>query len=200
MPIGLGVIALFGLATLLAVAVYRRNPPERVARFISNDRLEGGYALLLVATIASLLYVTFGAERRVDTVAARETPQLVVNVTAAKWEWHFNYPSYGIDRYSGAAGDEPLVVPAGEAIRFRLTSADVIHALWIPSLSYKHDAVPGSVQSFTLSFGHPGSYAGECAEFCGLRHANMLFTTHVLQPGEFRAWAEAARGTSGAPR
>jgi len=199
-PIGLGVITLFALATLLAVVLYRRRPPEQAARFSSNDRLEGGYALLLVCTIAFLLYITFSAEHRVDTVSAREQPQLVVNVTAAKWEWHFEYPSYGIDRYSGAVGSEQLVLPANRAIRFRLTSADVIHALWIPALSYKHDAIPGSVQSFTLSFARPGTYSGECAEFCGLMHSNMLFTARVLAPSRFLAWAQAERGSTGARR
>lgn len=198
MPIGLGVIAAFVLAVGLAVLVYRRRPPERVSGASSNDRLEGGYALLLVATIAFLLYVSFSAEHRVDTVAAREQPQLVVNVTGAKWEWHFNYPAYGIDRYSGAVGKEQLVLPAARAIRFQLTSVDVIHAFWIPVLDYKHDAVPGSVQRFTLSFARPGTFPGLCAEFCGLMHSNMLFTVRVLAPAAFESWAASQRGTRGA--
>jgi cytochrome c oxidase subunit 2 len=199
-PIGLGVVALFALAIVAAVVAYRRRPVQHVSRWSSHERLERGYAVLLVAVIAFLLYVTYSAEHRVDTVSAREQPQLVVDVTAAKWEWHFHYPAYAIDRYSGAVGSEQLVLPAGEAIRFRLASADVIHAFWIPALNYKHDAIPGSLQSFTLSFAHPGSFGGACAEFCGLKHSNMLFTARVLQSREFLAWAAAHRGDTGAQR
>jgi cytochrome c oxidase subunit 2 len=73
---------------------------------------------------------------------------------------------------------------------------DVIHAFWIPELEFKHDLIPGSTQVATLTFARTGLYQGECAEFCGLRHADMLFNVRVLTPGEFRAWA---RGGGKAP-
>jgi cytochrome c oxidase subunit 2 len=196
-PIAIGVFALIVIATLLAVLVYRRRPPERAARWYEHDRLEGGYALLLVATVAFLLYITFTAEHRVDTVAARERPGLVVNVTASKWEWHFNYPAYGIDLYSGTVGRQDLVVPTGEAIRFRLTSVDVIHAFWIPQLRYKHDLIPGSVQNSTLTFSRRGVFAGQCAEFCGLLHSDMIFDVRALSPAEFTTWARSQRAAGG---
>jgi cytochrome c oxidase subunit 2 len=196
-PIAIGVFALIVIATLLAVLVYRRRPPERAARWYEHDRLEGGYALLLVATVAFLLYITFTAEHRVDTVAARERPGLVVNVTGSKWEWHFNYPAYGIDLYSGAVGRQDLVVPTGEAIRFRLTSVDVIHAFWIPQLRYKHDLIPGSVQNSTLTFSRRGVFAGQCAEFCGLLHSDMIFDVRALSPAEFTTWARSQRAAGG---
>jgi len=197
-PIGLGVFAVFVLTPLAAVLIFRRRPPERAARWHQNDRLEGGYALLLVGVVAFLLYITFTAEHRVDTVSASERPQLVVNVTAAKWEWHFNYPSYGIDLYSGAVGRQDLVVPTGEAIRFRLVSRDVIHAFWIPELRYKHDLIPGSTQDTTLTFHRQGVFAGECAEFCGLMHSNMIFDVRALSPVAFNAWAHAQQAGGGA--
>jgi cytochrome c oxidase subunit 2 len=192
-PIGLGVFAFFVLATLLAVLVYRRRPPERAARWYEHDRLEGAYALLLCGTVAFLLYVTLSTEHKVDTVSAGERPQLVVNVTGSKWEWHFNYPAYGIDLYSGTVGHQDLVVPAGEAIRFRMTSIDVIHAMWIPELRYKHDLIPGSVQNATLTFSKPGLFTGQCAEFCGLLHSDMYFRARVLSAAQFSAWAQSQR-------
>jgi cytochrome c oxidase subunit 2 len=81
------------------------------------------------------------------------------------------------------------VVPTGEAVRVRLSSADVIHAFWIPHTDYKHDAIPGSTQIFTLTFPAAGVFQGECAEFCGLRHADMLFSVHAVSPSAFAAWA-----------
>ena len=64
--------------------------------------------------------------------------------SASKWEWTLAYPRYGFSVRSGTVGRQPFVVPAGEAIRFNLYSADVIHSFWIPDLRFKHDAIPGS--------------------------------------------------------
>jgi cytochrome c oxidase subunit 2 len=196
-PIGVGVFTLIVLATLMVVLVYSRRPPERAARWYQHDRVERGYALLLACVVAFLLYVTFGAEHRVDTVAAHERPQLVVKVTGSKWEWHFNYPAYGIDLYTGTVGHQDLVVPSGEAIQFRLVSLDVIHAFWIPQLRYKHDLIPGSVQRSTLTFAQPGLFAGQCAEFCGLLHSRMFFNVRAVSPAEFTAWAQGQRAGGG---
>jgi cytochrome c oxidase subunit 2 len=188
-PIAAGVFALIVLLTAFALLRYRGRAPEVAARWHENNRLEGGYALLLALVVAFLLYVTFTAERNVDTMANRERPAVVVAVMGSKWEWAFHYPAYGITRYSGTVGHQSLVVPANAAIRFELRSPDVIHSLWIPELRYKHDLIPGSVQTVTLTFGRPGVFAGQCAEFCGLRHADMLFTVDAVSPAAFRAWA-----------
>ena len=146
--------------------------------------------MLLACVAAFLLYLTFTAEHEVDTVANRERPSVVIRVIASKWEWTFDYPAYGIVVRSGTVGRQPLVVPAGEAVRFEITSVDVIHSFWIPALRYKHDAIPGSTQVATLVFGR-GVFPGQCAEFCGLRHADMIFTAQAVSPAAFAAWARS---------
>ena len=192
-PIAVGVFCLVLVAVLAAVLVYRRRPPDRAARWSENNRVEGAYALVLALVIGFLVYVTFKAEHRVDTVAARQRPSLTVDVYGAEWEWHFHYPQYGIDRYSGTVGHQTLVVPTGQAIRFDLISRDVIHEFWIPELRYKHDLIPGSVQRVTLVFSRPGTFPGQCSEFCGLYHSRMLFTVVAVSPARFAAWAAAER-------
>ena len=195
-PIATGVVIVIYLAVLVVVLVGRRRPPERAARWHENNRLEGSYALLLACVVVFLLYLTFGAEHRVDTVANREPPALIVNVTGSKWEWTFTYPHYRFSVRSGTVGRQPLVVPAGETIRFEIASVDVIHSFWVPALRYKHDAIPGSEQLATLTF-PSGVFSGECVEFCGLRHSDMVFFVHAVDPARFRAWAAAGgRGTT----
>ncbi|HEY3728857.1 MAG TPA: cytochrome c oxidase subunit II [Solirubrobacteraceae bacterium] len=194
-PIAAGVFVVIVIAIAAAVFRYRRRPPEKAARWSEHNGLEAGYALLLTATVAFLLYLTFTAEHRVDTVSARERPDLTVDVTGAKWEWQFTYPSYGIVVRSGTVGHQPLVVPINEAIRFRLASQDVIHSLWIPELRFKRALIPGATENVTLTFTRAGTFPGQCAEFCGLRHADMVFTVRALSPGAFADWARAhARG------
>jgi len=200
-PIALGVFALIIVAMLAMIVRYGRRPAAKAAKWHENNRVESTYAVLLLFVIAFLLYVTFSAEHKVDTVANREKPALTVDVYGAKWEWRFNYPAYGINRYSGTVGRETFVLPTGEAIRLRLISLDVIHEFWVPALRYKHDLIPGSVQEITVTFPHPGSFKGQCAEFCGIYHARMVFTVKAVSPASFAAWAHAhedraARGRS----
>ena len=190
-PIAIGVFLVILLAVLGAVFIYRRRPPERAARWHENNPVEGIYAVILACTAAFLLYLTFTAEHRVDTVANRQRPALIIDVTGSKWEWTFSYPAYRFSVRSGTVGRQPLVVPAGEPVRFQITSTDVIHSFWIPALRYKHDAIPGSVQVTTLSFSR-GVYPGHCAEFCGLRHSDMVFTAHAVSPAAFATWARSS--------
>lgn len=188
-PIAIGVFALVLVLVLFAVVRFRRRPPERASRIEKHNPSEMTYAVILLLTVGFLLYVTFGAEHRVDRVSAAEAPALTVNVTGAKWEWRFEYPAYGINRYSGTVGREDLVVPTGEAVRFRLRSPDVIHQFSIPELRYKHDLIPGSVQQITLVFARAGRFAGQCDEFCGLYHSRMTFHVRAMSPAAFAAWA-----------
>ena len=80
--------------------------------------------MLLACVVAFLLYLTFTAEHRVDTVANRERPAVVVDVTGV--EVGVDVPLSGVrrsPRRSGTVGRQPLVVPAGEAVRFNLSSS-----------------------------------------------------------------------------
>lgn len=193
-PIAVGVFGVIFLTTLFLVIKNRRRPPEMVSRKHSAERLEGTYALLLACVVVFLLYLTYSAEHQTDTVANREKPALTIDVTAAKWEWKFYYPAYHLTVFSGTTGQRTFWVPTGEAIRFTLSSNDVIHAFWIPELRYKHDLIHGMTQMQTLEFPTAGTFGGQCAEFCGLRHADMVYTIHAVSPASFAAWARHRRG------
>jgi len=126
-----------------------------------------------------------------SSVAKR--PGLEVVVTAAQWNWRFSYPAYGITQQSTPTRPAQLVVPTGTAVHFTATSRDVIHSFWVPDRRFKRDVFPRSNTSFDLSWSKPGFSRGECAEFCGLLHANMSFVVDAMAPADFRAWAEAHR-------
>jgi cytochrome c oxidase subunit 2 len=189
-PIAVGVFVIILLATAFALLRYRRRRPEEAARWHEHNRLEGGYAALLALVVVFLLYLTFTAEHRVDTVSAHERPSVIVDVNGAKWEWTFRYPAYGITMRSGTVGRQPLVVPTGQAVRFNLVTTDVIHAFWIPELRFKRDLIPGATESVTLTFPSAGEFQGQCAEFCGLRHPEMVFDVHAVSPSAFARWAQ----------
>ena len=184
LPVTVAVVVV--VTALVAWALLRRRArpsPKRDATLA-----EGIYGLVLAAIAAVLVGFTFHAESRVDAVAGR--PALRVDVTAFQWGWRFAYPGgktvVGTDRTLPV-----LVVPAGETVGFTLVSRDVIHAFWVPELRFKRDAFPGRPTRFDLVF-REGSFPGSCAEFCGLRHADMRFGVRVLPRREFDAWLRDA--------
>jgi cytochrome c oxidase subunit II len=184
-PIALGVFAIVSGLVVFALVRYRRRGDERPGGRSDAPVAELLYVLVLAGVVALLVTSTFRTEAKVDRVSSR--PALQVNVTASKWKWRFTYPSYGISVVSADTRPSTLVVPAGQTVRFRLTSIDVIHSFYVPALRFKRDAFPQSTTTFDLVFERP-RFMGECAEFCGLHHADMLFSVEALPPSKFKAW------------
>lgn len=119
---------------------------------------------------------------------ASQQPAVVVDVTGFQWQWTFDYPQQGLS-FTGSGTTGPvMVVPTNELIRVRLHAADVIHSFYVPQFLYKKDAVPGRVNEFDVIMTQPGTFGGQCAEFCGLAHADMHFTVQAVSRAEFDAW------------
>jgi len=103
----------------------------------------------------------------------------------------------------GNEGQFPVLeIPVGETVRFNLTSTDVVHAFWIVPFEFKRDVIPGRHNQLSFTPDTPGTYLGQCAEFCGTSHANMLVRLIVEPADTFERWmaserAPAAQPTSG---
>ena len=127
-------------------------------------------------------------------------PQHTVNVVGQQWQWTFNYK----DTVDGQEGvwetgtlDNPatLWLPVNESVHFDLTSPDVIHSFWVPSFYFKLDVIPGRTNKFQLTPTKTGTFAGKCAELCGLLHADMETNAHVVSSQAFDAWAASQGGS-----
>jgi cytochrome c oxidase subunit 2 len=195
---GVIAIAVFILVLVLTgviVVRYRaRAGAKEPSRIHDAPRLEAMYVAVLGGIAAFLITFTFTHENKSD---AALTPHagLVVRVTAAKWHWSFFYPRYGVMELGTDSSPPTLYVPQHENVDFYLTSVDVIHAFWIPLTDFKRAAYPGYTQDFVLSFDRRGFFpnAGECAEFCGLLHAEMRFNVDVMSPSQFGRWLSSQR-------
>ena len=71
--------------------------------------------------------------------------------------------------------------------KFDLASPDVIHSFWVPAFLFKMDVVPGRINSFEVTPNREGTFAGKCAELCGVDHSRMLFNVKVVPQAEFDA-------------
>jgi cytochrome c oxidase subunit II len=191
-------IAVFVLALAITVVIVLRyragaggNQPSRVH---DAPRLEALYVIVLGGIAAFLIAFTFIHENKSDAALTTRSG-LVIRVTAAKWHWSFFYPRYGVSEVGTDLSPPTLYVPRDQNVEFRLTSVDVIHAFWIPVTDFKRAAYPGYVQTFVLSFDRRAFIrnAGECAEFCGLLHAEMRFNLDVMNADQFARWVAAQR-------
>jgi cytochrome c oxidase subunit 2 len=119
---------------------------------------------------------------------------LFVTVVGRQWWWEYRYDYYN-GRKLGFTTANELHMPvsaAGEPRRVYLTlkSADVCHSFWVPRLGGKTDLIPGRVNTMWLQTETPGLYLGQCAEYCGTQHANMLLNVFVKSPEDFDRWLE----------
>ena len=189
-PVGVIVYGLI-LFSILRWRRRRANEDEMPPQFRYHIPLEITYVAIPFLLVAGLFVAIYNTEKHVDAVSAH--PQLRVNVTAFQWQWRFLYPQYGIGVIGTAQRNPVLVVPANSTIEIRLTAADVDHAFYVPAFLFKRDAIPGFPNTFDLSGIEPGTYRGECAEFCGLDHAYMNFTLQALPPSQFHRWVQEHR-------
>ena len=75
----------------------------------------------------------------------------------------------------------------------------MIHSFWVPALNRKADFIPGHGNEIVLEADRPGTWRGQCAEFCGLQHAHMAFLVIAESPAHFRAWLQAQTRPAIAP-
>lgn len=115
-------------------------------------------------------------------------PGLRIEVTGERWWWRV--------RYAGPGGmpvelANEIRLPVGVTAEFLLSSPEIIHSFWIPSLAGKVDMIPGRVNRLHITPTHTGSFRGVCAEFCGSAHAQMAFAVEVMEPDAFSQWLAA---------
>jgi cytochrome o ubiquinol oxidase subunit II len=121
-----------------------------------------------------------------------ESDPLRVDVVALDWKWLFIYPDHGV------AAVNQLVIPAGTAVEFRLTSATVMNSFFVPQLGSQIYTMGGMTTHLSLLAYKPGEYAGLSANFSGDGFAWMRFVVKSMTTGDFNAWLEQVRGTGSA--
>ena len=183
-----------GVLVLGAVVVFALRFRYRPGKNENPKQIHGSTPLEIGWTIVPALILAVVAVPTIITIfdLSKEPTGDVVNVTAVgkQWWWEFKYPQQDV-----VTANE-LVIPAGRPVRVNLTACDeslpnkcnVIHSFWVPELNGKRDVVPGRKSFTTIEADKPGTYLGQCAEYCGLSHANMRFRVIAKEPQEFDRW------------
>jgi len=169
-----------------AIVVYRRREgdgyPEQT-RY--NIPIEIAYTIAPLIMILGLFYFTARDQAILTKVSNDNTHS--VNVVGWRWSWAFNYTEEGVYDV-GTPGERPVLwLPVDEKVKFVLTSPDVIHSFWVPAFLMKMDVVPGRHNTFEVTPNKLGTYAGKCAELCGVDHSRMLFEVKIVSRAEYDA-------------
>lgn len=180
---GLGaVVFLLVLAALgFAVVRGRRNDPV-----VAEDDRSGLRLVIIGGVILPLLVLPIVFFETLRSMSALGDPEdeepLRIQVIGHQWWWEVIYPGEGFRTAN------QINIPAGQPVEIEMTSADVIHSFWVPKLHGKVDMMPGHVTRLWIEADEPGTFRGQCAEFCGLQHAKMAFHVVALPESEFEQW------------
>jgi len=185
-------ILIVGATVYIAIRYrYRPGKNENPKQIHGNTKLEIGWTILPALILAVIAVPT------VSTIfdLAKDPGPTALNVVVEgkQWWWQFSYPDQKV-----VTADE-LVIPTGRPVKVHLTACDgtgtaktcnVIHSFWVPELNGKKDVVPGHDNWTTIEADNPGTYLGQCAEYCGLSHANMRFRVIAKSPADYQQWVD----------
>jgi len=179
------------LGIVYLVVRFRRRKDDDDAELPTQTHghlvLELGWTILPALILAGVAYGTLATLFELEEDPGEDALQ--IDVIGQQWWWEFQYDVDGDDEADFRTANE-MVIPIDTAIDLDITSRDVIHSFWIPALNGKRDAVPGRHHPLTMEAPEPGSYWGQCTEYCGLSHANMRMRVIALPQDEYDAWLE----------
>jgi cytochrome c oxidase subunit II len=189
-----------------SIFAHRRSKGHQAAQFHENTMVE---VIWTVIPFLILAFMAFPATRTVLAMKDTTAPDLTVKVTGSQWKWSYDYLDDGFGFYSNLKTplaqiedrepkgehyllevDQPLVVPVNKKVRLLITSADVIHAWFLPAAGVQQDAIPGFVRDDWMRFDKPGIYRGQCAKICGKEHGFMPIVVDVLSADDYAKWRD----------
>lgn len=177
-------------AAVLAMTLIAALRPSRLPVWLRGHSLIVG-AGLVFPTVALSALLAYGLLLTRQGNAGDDATLPTIEVTAHQFWWRVRYlTSQGEIDFETA---NELRLPVGQTIRLTLKSADVIHSFWVPSLAGKVDMIPGRTTILHISAGQSGIYRGQCAEFCGLQHANMALYAIAISAADFSEWQAKQR-------
>jgi cytochrome c oxidase subunit 2 len=178
---------------LFAGFKFRARPGHTAKQFHGHNFLE--LVWTVVPTIMVISFSVMSFEKLNFMNDNRTGVEMTIPTEGQQWSWLFHYPKE--DRFKLIDGSyltvgEELHIPVDTKVLIQLSSKDVIHSFWVPNIGGKKDAVPGRATELWIQADKPGTYKGQCFEFCGTGHADMLITLVVHPKAEYATWIRDA--------
>jgi cytochrome o ubiquinol oxidase subunit 2 len=190
-----GIMSAIVVPTIIAVVVcawwFRASNTRARYRpdFVYSGRIEIIVWSIPILVILFLSGVIWIGAHELDPFQPIEpqTKPTEVDVVSLDWKWLFIYPDAGI------ASVNALTVPAGVPVHFRLTSATVMNAFFVPQLGSMIATMDGMITQLYLKADQPGDFYGESAQYSGDGFSDMHFVLHAVPADAFAQWVAGAR-------
>jgi cytochrome c oxidase subunit II len=200
----LGVVGFVAIVMGYAMVRFRAGRNPKPSQTTHNTLIE---VIWIVVPCLILAVIIIPSINLIYYEADDSDPYMTVNVTGHQWYWEYKYDAVpGLDYTSymipdneikpgqirRLSVDHPLVLPVGEKIRFVISSADVLHGFYLPSLGVQKYAIPGTTLTSWTTIEKPGTYYGQCNQICGLNHDAMPIEIKAVPMKDYLAWTKTA--------
>jgi cytochrome c oxidase subunit 2 len=188
----------FGLVFILWRFRHKKGDSGLPTQTHGNNKLEIAWSIAPAVLLAFFIVPVIGG---IVDLGRTPSGSVAVDTTGVQWAWQFAYP----DPAGGPAIQAPIGemhIPIDRTIALTIRANDVTHSFWVPRLAGKTDAIPGRANHMWLKGTELGTFEGQCAEFCGIGHAEMRFKVVVEAQADFDVWLKeqaAAQKSAGQP-
>lgn len=176
-------------AAIYAIRVKQGQHTERDA----NLFIIGGGVALPTVVLAALLWYGLPMLPQVMALPPADAPR--IRVVGKQWWWRVQY----VTPEGVVETANEVRLPVGQRVEVELSSPDVIHSFWVPSIAGKMDMIPGRTTRIALEPTRTGVFRGTCAEYCGTSHALMAFDVVVTDEGMFQRWLQSQAASAVIP-
>jgi cytochrome c oxidase subunit 2 len=169
---------------------FRARPGREAAQFHGNTKVEIALTAIPALILAGLAIPTVST---IFSLAEEPANALQIRVVARQFWWEYEYTDLDVKTAN------ELHIPTGQPVFLTLEGADVNHSFWVPKLTGTQDVLPGRVNHMQFTASRPGTYLGQCKEYCGLSHANMRLRVIAHTPTEFQQWVSEQQEPASSP-
>jgi cytochrome c oxidase subunit 2 len=200
----MGAVVFLGVEGFIVYSIFRyRRRDDRLPSQTHGNTLVEIIWTAIPTVIVLILFVLSVATLQTLEATSSSDQGIDIEVDGFQWQWQFRYldGDNNPDNDVSVVGQPPnppvMVVPVGEPVHLTLHSDNVIHSFFVPQFLIKRDLIPvpegDADNELTFTVSEEGTYAGQCAEFCGQLHADMTFSVQAMPRAEFDKWLADAR-------
>ncbi len=186
--LAISILVLVGVGGAILYACFRfrrRSDDEMPKQIRGNAKVERTWlaipivilVALFILNVVNVNYLRYGP----SSASAAGRDAIAIKVTGQQFYWSFTYPD-------GKTSIRVLEIPVNTPIDISTISKDVIHGFWVPDLGAKIDALPGITNRAFIEGSVRGVFQGQCYEFCGVGHDQMLITVKVVSMSQYRSY------------
>lgn len=118
-----------------------------------------------------------------------EVKPLVIEAVSLDWKWLFFYPEQGI------ATVNEIAVPVDRPVQFKLTSATVMNAFYVPAFAGMIYTMAGMETQLHGVMNEAGDYEGFSSHYSGAGFSQMRFRFHGVSDADFDGWVQRVKAS-----